>query len=252
MTSSPISRSARDNETGNLCRRQLPPAKHSRLCVNEDLNENASLDSSESAIGNVTITLTGTDDAGTRSRSRPARQRRFVPVPESDAREPMRWPRPNPSRVLFRRTRHRRSAGGLAGNDQITGITIAAGTAGASYLFGELPPADPVGYVYIRCQQQRSARSGRAADSGLSLITVTGTDEPGTTGLAHRYDRPARLLPIAVPASRARYRINGGTTGRVHLTGWSRTCTPAAIVGNDTSLALRLPGANLPATTISE
>ena len=143
----------------------------------------------------------------------------------------MRWRKPNPSRrSTSTDSTPRGSLGGVVGNDQITGITITAGAAGVDYLFGELPPADPVGYVYVDANNNGVRDPGEPPIPGV-LITVTGTDDLG---------QPVSLTDTTDSNGfyqfqylrRGTYQITE-TQPAGYIDGQEQNGTPPAIVGND-------------------
>ena len=145
----------------------------------EDPNDNGNLDGGELGIGGVAVTLSGTDDLGdpvsrttttTGSGSfaftnlRPGTYR-------LDETQPL-------TPFYFDGSDAAGSLGGIAGNDQIDAIPVSPAVAGTDYHFAELPPADPVGYVFVDINDNGVREAGEPGIPGV-LITVTGTDDLG-------------------------------------------------------------------------
>ena len=112
----------------------------------------------------------------------------------------------------------------------ITNIAITPGQSGSDYRFGELPPADPTGYVYVDANNNGVRDTGEPPIPGV-LITVTGTNDLGqsvlltdTTDSQGRYQF-AYLRP-------GTYRITE-TQPASYIDGQEQNGTPAATIGND-------------------
>ncbi len=216
---------------------ELPPASLAGA-VYEDLNENATIDLNEHGVGHVTVTLTGTDDLGhtVQRTTSTGVDGTFVfadlrpgvyALAETQPAEP----------YYFDGLDTIGSLGGLLGNDEITGIAVAPGQDGTGYLFGELPPADPVGYVFVDVNDNGVRDPGEPPIPGV-VITVTGVNDLGQS-----------VALTATTDSNGRYQfryLRAGTyditeTQPAHYTdGQEQNGTPPATVGNDVFTGLTL------------
>jgi fimbrial isopeptide formation D2 family protein/uncharacterized repeat protein (TIGR01451 family) len=216
---------------------ELPPARLAGY-VYEDLNDNAALDFGEAGIAGVSVTLRGTDDLG-QTVDRTA-------TTAGDGTFAFDNLRPGSYTLTelqpaapyyFDGFDAAGSLGGLAGSDEITNIAIATGQAGTDYRFGELPPADPVGYVYVDANNNGVRDAGEPPIPGV-LITVTGTDDLGQPVLlTDTTDTQGRYQFAYLRAGT--YRISE-TQPAGYVDGQEQNGTPAALAGNDFFDALTL------------
>ena len=122
------------------------------------------------------------------------------------------------------------SLGGLTGNDAITNIAVTPGQSGSDYRFGELPPADPIGYVYVDANNNGVRDTGEPPIPGV-LITVTGTNDLGQSVLLTDTtdSQGDTSLPICERERTASPKPNPPAT----VDGQEQNGTPAATIGND-------------------
>ncbi len=209
---------------------ELPPARLAGY-VYEDLNESTTQDTGEAGIAGVSVRLSGIDDLG-----QTVDQTATTASDGTFAFENLR-----PGTYSLTETQPTTpfyfdgldtagSLGGSAGNDAITNIAITPGQLGSDYRFGELPPADPTGFVYVDANNNGVRDTGEPPIPGV-LITVTGIDDLGqavlltdTTDSQGRYQF-AYLRP-------GTYRITE-TQPASYIDGQEQNGTPAATIGDD-------------------
>jgi uncharacterized repeat protein (TIGR01451 family) len=167
-------------------------------------NNNGQRDAGESGIAGVPVTLTGRDVNGNAvSRSTTTDNDgnwRFDDLLQSDAAgyTVVEGTIP-PAAGLFndgRETVGDRGGNATAANDQISGIVLAAGDAGAAYLFGELPIVPIGGTVYIDRDRDNTVDAtptdGRIP--GVTIRLVLGTDCSGTEAFRTQTDATGNYL----------------------------------------------------------
>ena len=105
-----------------------------------------------------------------------------------------------------------------------------AGDAGTDYLFGELPPADPVGYVFIDVNDDGIRETGEPGVPGV-LITVTGTNDLG---------QPVTLTDLTDANGYYQFQYLRAGSYRIdetqpvsYIDGQEQNGTPPATVAND-------------------
>jgi len=159
---------------------ELPPAALSGT-VYEDRDEDAVIDAGEDGIADVTVTLDGIDDLGN------VVHRTLTTSTEGhflfDTLRPGTYQltETQPSAPFyFDGLDTVGSLGGVPDNDAFSVIPLAAAQTGAGYLFGELPPVDPVGYVFVDVNDNGARDAGEPPVPGTQ-ITVTGIDDLGQT-----------------------------------------------------------------------
>ena len=225
-----------ENGNGNLFG-ELPPGSLAGT-VYEDLDEDAAIDAGESGVGHVIITLTGTDDLGdTISRTTTTTDDgAFLFLDLRPGTYALAETQPT-APYFFDGLDTAGSLGGLVGSDAITAIGLAPGQAGAAYLFGELPPADPVGYVFVDVNENGARDPGEPPIPGV-LITVSGTDDLGqSVTLTDTTDSSGYYQFEFLRAGT--YAITE-TQPVGYVDGQEQNGTPPATVGNDTFTGLTL------------
>lgn len=158
---------------------ELPASSLSGF-VYADVNNDGVKGSTETIIGGVTVTLTGTDDRGhsvTRAtissltdgsysfgNLRPGTYTLTEVQPGAylDGKDTIGTP------------------GGMTGNDQFSQISLASGVNGTNNNFGELTGSSLAGYVYVDANNDGVKGSTEAIIGGVT-ITLTGTDDLGQT-----------------------------------------------------------------------
>ncbi len=147
--------------------------------VYEDLNDNASRDGGEAGIPGTVIHLSGTDDRGN-AVSQSTTTASDGTFAFADLRPGLyRLDEVQPAMAFyFDGSDATGSLGGVPGNDQLDSIPLTPGAAGVNYLFAELPPADPVGYVFVDINDNGVRDASEPGVPGV-LITVTGIDDQG-------------------------------------------------------------------------
>lgn len=215
-----------------------------------DADNSGSIETSESGIAGVTLTLSGTDSAGnavSRSTTTAADGSwRFEALPPGTytVTEPTQ-----PSGTLNGRTVPGRIAGAAIGNATTPGATpsvISAIVLGLSQMsldnnFGELPPALLAGRVYADNNDNGAIDTGETGLAGV-VITLTGTDDTGapvtrsaTTGADGSYAftdlRPGSytLTEPTQPGSTVNGRTTPGTLGGTATTPATATSAITAI-----------------------
>jgi hypothetical protein len=73
------------------------------------------------------------------------------------------------------------TAGGVAGDDEITSILLSSGTAASGYSFAEVPPASLSGFVFVDFNDDGMVDFGEFEIPGTT-ITLSGTDSRGNVG----------------------------------------------------------------------
>lgn len=218
-----------DEGTGNLFG-ELQPASISGT-VYEDLNNNGAHDPGEAGIGDVLVTLRGTDDRG-QSVDREV-------TTSADGQFLFADLRPGVYELVetqpvtpfyFDGLDTAGSLGGLVLDDQITSIAVAPGDAAVEYLFGELPPADPTGYVFVDVNNNGHRDPGEPPIPGV-VVTVTGIDDLGqsVTLATTTDDRGFYQFAYLRPGT---YRITE-TQPAGYIDGQEENGVPPAIVGDD-------------------
>jgi protocatechuate 3,4-dioxygenase beta subunit len=141
-----------------------------------DANNNGSKDPGEKGIGGVTVTLTGFDDRGTVNR---------VTTTAADGSYSFNNLRPGTYTITENQPdgyadgkAAAGTPGGTVGNDQLSGIVLPTGFAGANNDFGELTPSSLSGYVYVDANNDGIKERKEAGIRGV-LITLTGIDDQG-------------------------------------------------------------------------
>jgi uncharacterized repeat protein (TIGR01451 family) len=148
-----------------------------------DVNDNGVVDTTETGLSNVAITLTGTDDAGSavNRSTTTASDGSFSFVGLRAGSYALAEPG-QPSGTLNGRT----VAGTLGGTattastapSAITGIVLGSGQVSANNLFGEILPAQLAGRVWLDGDNDAVIDSGEGGIAGVTL-TLTGTDDLG-------------------------------------------------------------------------
>ncbi len=156
---------------------ELAPASLAGV-VYSDANNDGVKQAGESGIAGVTVTLTGTDDLG-----------QTITLPMTTAADgTYSFTNLRPGTYTLTETQPAAYLdgkdaagllGGVVGVDQVSGIVVAAGDAGAGYNFGELTPARVVGFVYVDANQNGMREAGASGIAGVT-VTLTGTDDLGT------------------------------------------------------------------------
>ncbi|HLN27115.1 MAG TPA: SdrD B-like domain-containing protein [Gemmataceae bacterium] len=156
---------------------ELKPASVAGF-VYVDANDNGVMDTGESGIANVTITLTGTNDLGPVS---------LTTTTSSTGAYQFGNLRPGtyvvtktPPAGYLEGKSTLGSLGGTVGTDQFSAITENAGAAGVNYNFGELLPASLSGFVYLDANDSGVKVAGDGGISGVT-VTLTGTNDLGTS-----------------------------------------------------------------------
>jgi hypothetical protein len=129
------------------------------------------------------------------------------------------------------------SLGGSVANDQFSGIAVSSGDAGTDFLFGELPPADPVGYVFVDVNDNGVREAGEPGIPGI-LITVSGTDDLGQPVLLASTTSASGFYQFQYLRA-GTYRIDE-TQPPGYIDGQEQNGTPAATVVNDSFQNLSL------------
>ena len=160
-----------------------------------DANNNGIVDAGESGVGNVTVTLTGTDDNGdpislsttttpngaySFTNLRPGSYTLTETTPSGD----------------FTGKATAGTEGATPGAGTLSGITLAEGVNGANNLFGVLPPATLSGFVYNDANDNGVREADETGVPGVN-VTLNGTDDLGnpvnlsvTTGVDGSYSFP--------------------------------------------------------------
>lgn len=143
-----------------------------------DANNSGTRDGGEVGIGNVTITLTGTNDQGAVN---------LTTVTASDGRYAFTNLRPGTYAISESQPtgygdgkESVGSVGGTLGADSISGIVLVAGAQGADYNFGEILNSSVAGYVYLDWNNNGVRDLGEEGIGGV-IMTLTGTNDLGTS-----------------------------------------------------------------------
>ncbi|OWK41907.1 Fibronectin type III domain protein [Fimbriiglobus ruber] len=151
--------------------------------VYEDKNANGVFDGGDGGVSGATLTLTGTDIAGNAvnvtTTTNAGGAFAFSYLRQSNAAG-YTITETQPAGYLEGRD----TAGNLAGNtavqDVISGIVTTTGSAGTSYNFGEVMPAQLSGAVFVDPNLNAVKDAGEPAISGVTLV-LTGTDAYGAS-----------------------------------------------------------------------
>jgi len=146
-----------------------------------DANDDGSRQGTEAGVGNVTVTLTGTDDQG--------RAVNDVTATGSDGTYTFAGLRPSnaagytitespPAGFFAGRQTIGTPGGNAAVAGRFSGIVLAPGAAGAANNFGALVPASLAGFVYVDANND-GLKQGTEAGLGNVSLTLTGTDDLG-------------------------------------------------------------------------
>ena len=143
-----------------------------------DANDNGTLDSGESPLQGITITLTGTNDL--------LQSINVTTTTAADGSYSFTGLRPGtytltetqPSGYLAG-TSTVGLQGGVLGSGVITNIGLATGIAGTGNNFAELLPASLSGYVYLDANDNGVFNSGESPINAAA-VTLTGTNDQGT------------------------------------------------------------------------
>ena len=142
-----------------------------------DANNNGSMDSGETPIAGVLVTLTGTDDLGDS----------VSQSTNTDATGAYSFGDLRPGTYTLTETQPAGyldgkdtigTPGGTTSNDEFSNIVLDSGVDGVMNDFGELLPSSLAGFVYVDANNNGSMDSGEAPISGV-LVTLTGTDDLG-------------------------------------------------------------------------
>src|SRR5205807_2527337 len=128
---------------------ELPPASLAGF-VYRDSNNNGAFEPGlgETGIGGVTVTLTGTDDLGAPVNTSTTTTAGTGAYSFGNLRPgTYSLTEAQPPGFLDGKDTQGTPGNGTPGNDQFTGIPLAAGVAGAGNDFGELPPASLAGFA---------------------------------------------------------------------------------------------------------
>jgi uncharacterized repeat protein (TIGR01451 family) len=126
---------------------------------------------------------------------------------------------------------------GSIGTDTLAGLVLAAGATAGENNFAEVPPGDPLGFVFIDANNNGVFDPGEAGIEGTT-ITLTGTDVFGNAVLlttitdATGFYQFANIAPGVYNLFETQPTIAG--TNELYLDGLEENGTPpAGIVGND-------------------
>lgn len=157
---------------------ELKPASLAGF-VYYDHNDNGIKGPAEQGIGNVTVTLTGTDDLGN-----PVSLQQTT---ASDGSYAFTGLRPGTYTISesqpaawLQGKNTIGTPGGSVGFDQFTNVSLAAGVDGANNNFGELVPASVAGFVYSDANDNGVKDSSEQGIAGTT-VTLTGIDDQGHT-----------------------------------------------------------------------
>jgi hypothetical protein len=142
-----------------------------------DSNDNGVKDSGEAGVSGATVTLTGANDQGTTINQ--------TQTTAGDGSYSFQGLRPGTYTVTlsqpagyFQGKDAVGSAGGNAGNNQLSNVALSSGVNAVNYNFGELTPASLAGFVYLDSDNDGIKQDNESGIAGVT-VTLTGTDDQG-------------------------------------------------------------------------